>query len=46
MIRFGEAFLNIAAVETEVGTDVGTFYRLELREISETGLWYANRLMD
>ena len=37
MIRFGKAFLNIAAVELEVGADIGAFDRLDLGKIGKTG---------
>src|SRR4030095_3813321 len=46
MIRFGEAFLHIAAVELKMRADIGAFYWLELGKIGETRFRYANRLMN
>ena len=46
MIRFGETFVDIAAVEPEVRADVGAFHRFELGKISETGARQFDRFVN
>ena len=36
-VRFGETFLDVAAVELEMRADVSPFHRLDFGEVGETG---------
>ena len=37
LVRFGEPFLDVAAIELEMRADVGPFHRLDFGEIGKTG---------
>ena len=37
LVGLGEAFLDIAAIELEVGANIGAFHRLDLGEIGKAG---------
>jgi hypothetical protein len=45
MVGFSEAFVNIAAIEREVGANVGAFDRFDLSQIGETGSWHFDRIV-
>jgi len=36
MVRLGKTFLNVAAVELKVRTDIGAFYGLEFGKIGKS----------
>ena len=45
LVGFGEAFLDIAAIEFEVGANVGAFDRFDLSEIGKTGTRHFDRIV-
>ena len=45
LIRFGEAFIDVTAIEPEVGAQVRPFDGFDLRQIGETGSRQLDRIM-